>query len=116
MVEAVRDSAEEEMNGTRMQPMRPIRAEIKFGSICLSRLICLLFCLSFVDTQAQERININTASAEELTRLPYVGQTVAQRILTYRRKHGNFKRPQDLIIIKGLSAKRYRQIAHLIRI
>ena len=49
-------------------------------------------------------------------RLPYVGQTVARRILEYRRKHGPFKRSQDIIIIKGLSAKRYREVAHLIRI
>ena len=80
---------------------------------------CLLifaFCLLISPGRAQERINLNTASAEHLMRLPYVGQTVAQRILEHRRKHGPFKRPQDIIVIKGLSAKRYRQIAHLIRI
>jgi competence protein ComEA len=66
--------------------------------------------------RAQERINLNTASVAELTRLPFVGNTVAHRILEHRRKHGPFKRPQDIIVIKGLSAKRYRQIAHLIRI
>lgn len=80
---------------------------------------CLLlfaFCLLISSARAQDRINLNTASAAELMRLPYVGQAVASRILTHRQKHGNFKRPQDLIIIKGLSAKRYRQIAHLIRI
>ena len=84
------------------------------------RVICGLFVLLVLvgasSGYAQERINLNTASAAELTRLPYVGQTVAQRILAHRQKHGGFKRPQDLIIIKGLSAKRYRQIAHLIRI
>ncbi len=84
------------------------------------RVFCGLFVLlGFVAlpaVHAQARINLNTASTTELMRLPYVGQTVANRILTYRRKHGTFKRPQDLIIIKGLSAKRYRQIAHLIRI
>jgi competence ComEA-like helix-hairpin-helix protein len=74
------------------------------------------FCLLLSSASAQERINLNTASAAELMRLPYVGQTAANRILEHRRKHGNFKRPQDIIIIKGLSAKRYRQIAHLIRI
>ncbi len=80
---------------------------------------CLLlfaFCLLLAPGRAQARINLNTASAAELTRLPYVGQSVAQRILDHRHKHGPFKRPQDLIIIKGLSAKRYREIAHLIRI
>jgi competence ComEA-like helix-hairpin-helix protein len=79
-------------------------------------LLCVAFCLLLSPGRAQDRINLNTAPAEELTRLPFVGNTVAQRILEHRRKHGPFKRPQDLIVIKGLSAKRYRQIAHLIRI
>lgn len=73
------------------------------------------FCLLLSSAAAQERINLNTASAAELTRLPYVGKTVAERIIEYRQKHGGFKRPQDIIIIKGLSGKRYREIAHLIR-
>ena len=80
---------------------------------------CLLifaFCLLLFPATAQEKININTASIEELSRLPYVGKTVAERILEHRRKHGAFKHPQDIIIIKGLSGKRYREIAHLIRI
>lgn len=84
-------------------------------AVCLL-LYCAAFCLLLSSVRAQDRINLNTASTAELMRLPYVGQTVASRILEHRRKHGTFKRPQDLIIIKGLSAKRYRQIAHLIRI
>ncbi len=74
------------------------------------------FFLLLSPVRAQEQINLNTAPIEELMRLPYVGHTVANRILEYRRKHGGFKHPQDIIIIKGLGTKRYRQIAHLIRI
>jgi competence ComEA-like helix-hairpin-helix protein len=64
----------------------------------------------------EERINVNTASAQELLRLPGIGRALAARIVDYRRKHGSFKRPQEIIVVRGLSAKRYRQIAHLIRI
>jgi competence protein ComEA len=111
MVEAVRDSAEEEMTAnSQQQTANSKRVAVHCG------LLLFAFCLLLSPGRAQERINLNTASAEELTRLPFVGATVAQRILEHRRKHGDFKRPQDLIIIKGLSAKRYRQIAHLIRI
>lgn len=65
-------------------------------------------------THSAECININTARREELMRLPYVGSVMAERIVAYRSKHGPFKRPQDIIIIRGMSAKRYRAIARLI--
>lgn len=66
--------------------------------------------------QLDERININTATAAELTRLPGVGPTLAANIVEHRRKHGPFKRPQEIVIVRRVSAKLYRQIAHLIRI
>ena len=66
--------------------------------------------------QNEERININTASVEELQRLQGVGPALASRIVEHRRKHGPFKRPQDIVIVRGMSAKLYRRIAHLIRV
>jgi competence protein ComEA len=72
---------------------------------------------SFAPQQSSDqRININTATIEELMQLPGIGPTYAARIVEHRRKHGAFKRPQDVIIVRGMSAKRYRRIAHLIRI
>jgi competence ComEA-like helix-hairpin-helix protein len=67
-------------------------------------------------SQNEERIDINAASTEELERLPGVGPAIASRIVEHRRKHGLFKRPQDIIIVRGMSAKLYRRIAHLIRV
>lgn len=69
---------------------------------------------SIPQPQSEERININTASAEELERLPGIGPALASRIVTHRNKHGRFKRPQDIIIVRGMSAKLYRRIARLI--
>jgi competence ComEA-like helix-hairpin-helix protein len=70
--------------------------------------------LSIPQSQGEQRININTASAEELERLPGIGPALALRIIEHRRKHGRFKRPQDIIIVRGMSAKFYRRIARLI--
>jgi competence ComEA-like helix-hairpin-helix protein len=67
-------------------------------------------------SQNEESVNINTASAEELERLPGIGPALASRILEHRQKHGPFKRPQDIVIVRGMSAKLYRRIARLIRI
>ena len=71
---------------------------------------------SITRTQNEERININTASVEELQRLPGIGPALASRIVEHRRKHGPFKRAQDIVIVRGMSAKLYRRIAHLIRV
>jgi competence protein ComEA len=66
--------------------------------------------------QKEESVNINTASAEELERLPGIGPALASRIIEHRQKHGPFKRPQDIVIVRGMSAKLYRRIGRLIRI
>jgi competence protein ComEA len=79
-------------------------------------LLLLACCLLLPPSFAQEQININTASAEELMRLPGVGPTLAARIVEHRRKHGPFRRPQEIIIVHRLSARLYRRIAHLIRV
>jgi competence protein ComEA len=71
--------------------------------------------VSGVAVPVEERININAASIEELERLPGIGPALASRIIEHRRKHGYFRRPQDIIIVRGMSAKLYRRIAHLIR-
>ncbi|MDE1921674.1 MAG: helix-hairpin-helix domain-containing protein [Candidatus Omnitrophica bacterium] len=59
-------------------------------------------------------ININTARADQLQMLPGIGATLAQRILVYRRQNGPFRSLQDLRHVKGITAKRLRQIKELI--
>jgi competence protein ComEA len=59
----------------------------------------------------QPCVNLNTANAEELIALPEIGEVLASRIIEYRERHGNFRRPQDVIIIEGFTEKKYRAIA-----
>lgn len=58
----------------------------------------------------QSCVNLNTATAEELTRLPGVGEVIAERIITYRERNRRFRRPEDIIIIEGFSEMKYRAI------
>ncbi len=51
---------------------------------------------------AVSRININTATAEELEALPRIGPTLAQRIIAYREAHGPFRKVDDLLNVKGI--------------
>jgi comEA protein len=55
-------------------------------------------------------IDLNTATSEQLQRLPGVGPVTAQRILDYRKKSGPFQSVDDLLAVKGLSTKRLEKI------
>jgi len=56
------------------------------------------------------KININSASAKELERLPRVGPVMAQRILSFRNEHGPFHSVEDLKQIKGIGEKTLARI------
>lgn len=53
-------------------------------------------------------VNLNTASPEELERLPGVGKALAARIVSYRRAQGSFRRVEHLLIVPGISERRFR--------
>src|SRR2546428_9018891 len=48
------------------------------------------------------KVNINTASVEQLTTLPGVGPALAARIVEHRQKAGSFKAPGELMNVKGI--------------
>jgi competence protein ComEA len=47
-------------------------------------------------------INVNTATAEELTRLPGIGDALATRIIIYRADHGPFASIDELAEVNGI--------------
>lgn len=51
------------------------------------------------------KININTATVEELAQLKNVGPGYAQRIVQHREENGNFKKPEDIMNVKGIGQK-----------
>nr|XP_019946003.1 PREDICTED: endonuclease/exonuclease/phosphatase family domain-containing protein 1 [Paralichthys olivaceus] len=58
----------------------------------------------------QERLNINTATEEELMTLPGVNRTVAQNIVEYRDCIGGFKKVEDLALVSGIGATKLEVI------
>ena len=59
-----------------------------------------------VTEQAQVRVNINTASAEQLaSNLKGIGLKKAQAIVDYRNGYGDFKSANELTAVKGIGDK-----------
>lgn len=61
-----------------------------------------------------QRININNAPMHELERLPGIGKGLAERIVVHREKYGPFRRTEHLIIVRGISDRRFRALRDLI--
>jgi competence ComEA-like helix-hairpin-helix protein len=69
------------------------------------------------NSQRAERssaININTASPRELERLPGVGEGIAERIVTHRQQYGPFRRPEHLMMVRGISDRKFRELRSMI--
>jgi len=60
------------------------------------------------------RINLNTATEDQLMLLPTVGPAKAERIVSWRKKNGGFKRIADLRRVKGFGYKTYKRLEPLL--
>ncbi len=60
------------------------------------------------------RININTATAEELEALPSIGEVIAARIIGYREENGPFRSVDDLIHVQGISGETIDEFRDLV--
>ncbi|MBE6984763.1 MAG: helix-hairpin-helix domain-containing protein [Ruminococcaceae bacterium] len=61
-------------------------------------------------------ININTATVEELMKLPRIGPTLAQRIVEYREYFGPFESTKELDMVEGIGEKTIEDIIDLITV
>ena len=84
-------------------------------------LAAVVLAISFASAYAQQagpkaKININTAPASELEALPRIGPTVAQRIVDFRTKNGNFKKVEEIMKVQGIGEKIFDEIKDLITV
>ncbi len=62
------------------------------------------------------KINLNTATIDELTTLPRVGPTIAARIIAYRTENGRFATVEDLMRVRGIGPKTFAKLQEWITV
>jgi competence protein ComEA len=62
------------------------------------------------------KVNLNTATAEQLDALPGVGPSTAAKIVADREQNGPFRSPDDLMRVTGIGAKKFASLKDLISV
>ncbi len=81
---------------------------MKKGKKVLVLVILLAVVFGFYGSgfgQDEKKIDINTATMEELVELKYIGEKYAQRIIEFREKNGPFETIEDIMKVKGIGEK-----------
>ena len=63
-----------------------------------------------------DKININTATADELDALPGIGPSKAEAIIKYRETESRFFSPADIMNVSGIGEKTYEKIKDYITV
>ena len=79
--------------------------------------LCLGLALSSVSVMAQkspaapaEKVNLNSATSEQLQSIPGIGPATAKSIIEYRAKVGKFNKIEEIINVKGVGEKKFQKI------
>lgn len=71
-------------------------------------IMACVFCIIFTNVAMADnagKIDLNTATVDELMTLKRIGPKYAQRIVEYRKQAGPFTKPEDIVNVKGIGPK-----------
>ncbi|MEA2101276.1 MAG: helix-hairpin-helix domain-containing protein [Thermodesulfobacteriota bacterium] len=85
---------------------------MKKVSVMVFGVVCLMFAVTGISQGAEleGRLNINTATVEELQMLPGIGEVTSNNIVTFRDANGPFDSADELIKVSGIGDKRLDEI------
>lgn len=72
--------------------------------------------LNGTDTTADGRVDLNTASVEQLMTLPGIGKAKAESIVNYREEHGAFSSTADVMRVEGIKEGIYNRVKDSIKV
>ena len=81
------------------------------NTIALALLLSLVTVAAIPAVAATGKVNINSASIDQLALLPRVGPALAQRIVDFRKENGDFKAASDLMLVRGVGEKTFELMA-----
>jgi competence protein ComEA len=64
--------------------------------------------------QVETQLKLNSATSEELQQLPGIGVVLAERIVAHRNKYGPFRRVEHLMVVRGISERKFRDLRHML--
>lgn len=94
-------------------------------AVILTLILCIPITLTAATTgsgakaatkTSSQLININTADVAQLSTLPGIGPSIAERIVKFRKDSGAFKSPQDIGKVKGIGEKKLAKILNKITV
>ena len=86
-------------------------------SLAWTVILCLGLVMSPTVALAQqakassaEKVNLNTATLDQLQTLPGIGPSTAKGILEHRTKIGKFTKIEEILNVKGVGEKKFQKI------
>jgi competence ComEA-like helix-hairpin-helix protein len=84
--------------------------KVKVIACCVAALILSMVLAGPVSAAEDGKLNLNAATVEQLSKVPGLNKSLAQKIVEIREKNGEFIDMEELLDIKGIDNRLLRQL------